>query len=95
MTCIIGGSYQFQEAGILPGLHNVAFDVSAAIPPGSWYGTLLKGTINFNPTTTWLQLACWLLYLVPTMTLFVLQVRRPSSPSPAPVPPRSAPSPTA
>jgi len=89
------GIHDLQEAGILPGLHNVAFDVSAAIPPGSWYGTLLKGTINFNPTTTWLQLACWLLYLVPTMTLFVLQVRRPSSPSPAPVPPRSAPSPTA
>ncbi len=101
------GIHDLQEAGILPGLHNVAFDVSGAIPPGSWYGTLLKGTVNFNPTTTWLQLACWLLYLVPTMTLFVLQVRRPSSPStPAPAstqsqaaqtPPQSqsAPSPTA
>ncbi len=76
------GVHDLQEAGILPGLHNVAFDVSATIPPGSWYGTLLKGTINFNPKTTWLQVACWLLYLVPTMTLFILQVRRPQSGSP-------------
>jgi len=72
------GIHDLQEAGILPGLHNVAFDVSAVIPPASWYGTLLKGTVNFNPTTTWLQLVCWLLYLVPTMTVFVLRVRKPS-----------------
>ena len=25
-----------------------AFDVSAQVPPGSWYGTLLRGTINFR-----------------------------------------------
>lgn len=73
------GVHDLQEAAILPGLHDVAFDVSETIPPGSWYGTLLKGTVNFNPRTTWLQLACWLLYLVPTMTLFILQVRRPPS----------------
>lgn len=73
------GVHDLQEAAILPGLHNVAFDVSETIPPGSWYGTLLKGTVNFNPRTTWLQLVCWLLYLVPTMTLFILQVRRPPS----------------
>ena len=72
------GIHDLQEAAILPGLHNVAFDVSAVIPPASWYGTLLKGTVNFNPTTTWLQLVCWLLYLVPTMTVFVLRVRKPS-----------------
>ena len=74
------GVHDLQEAEILPGLHNVAFDVSGTIPPGSWYGTLLKGTVNFNPRTTWLQLVCWLLYLVPTMTLFIVRVRRPSGP---------------
>jgi len=74
------GVHDLQEAAILPGLHNVAFDVSDTIPPGSWYGTLLKGTVNFNPRTTWLQLVCWLLYLVPTMTLFIIRVRRPSGP---------------
>jgi high-affinity iron transporter len=78
------GIHDLQEAGILPGLHNVAFDVSATIPPSSWYGTVLKGTVNFNSVTTWLQLVCWLAYLVPTMTLFILQVRRPAASSTPP-----------
>jgi len=39
-----------------------------------------RGTVNFNPRTTWLQFVCWLLYLVPTMTLFIIRVRRPSGP---------------
>ncbi len=79
------GIHDLQEAAILPGLRDVAFDVSSTIPPSSWYGTLLKGTVNFNPVTTWLQLVCWVLYLVPTMTLFVLRVRRPTSAPPAPI----------
>jgi len=70
------GVHDLQEAGILPGLHSLAFDVSAAIPPDSWYGTLLKGTLNFSPATTWLELAAWLAYLVPTMTLFILKSRQ-------------------
>lgn len=37
------GVHDLQEAGILPGLNNLAFDVSDTIPPSSWYGTLLKG----------------------------------------------------
>ena len=71
------GVHDLQEAGILPGLDAVAFDVSSSVPPGSWYGTLLKGTVNFSPRTTWLELIAWLTYLVPVLTLFVLRVRRP------------------
>ena len=70
------GVHDLQEAGVLPGLNNLAFDVSSAIPPGSWYGALLKGTVNFSPATTWLQLIVWVAYIVPTMTLFLLKVRR-------------------
>ena len=79
------GVHDLQEAGVLPGLNNLAFDVSSAIPPGSWYGTLLKGTINFSPATTWLQLIVWGAYIVPTMTLFLLKVRK------SPRPPAQAP----
>src|SRR3954447_21454439 len=61
------GIHDLQEAGILPGLHTLAFDVSAAVPPGSWYGTLLKGVFNFSPATTVLEAAAWLLYVVPVM----------------------------
>ncbi|ANP71980.1 iron uptake transporter permease EfeU [Cryobacterium arcticum] len=69
------GVHDLQEAGILPGLNALAFNVSAAIPPDSWYGTLLKGTLNFSPATTWLELAAWLAYLVPTLTLFIVKSR--------------------
>lgn len=68
------GVHDLQEAGILPGLHALAFDVSEQVPPSSWYGTLLKGVLNFSPATTWLEAAAWLLYVVPTLTFFVRTV---------------------
>ncbi len=76
------GIHDLQEAAILPGLHSLAFDVSSVVPPSSWYGTLLKGTINFSPQTTWFELVAWFAYIVPVLTLFVLAVRsnRPASP---------------
>jgi high-affinity iron transporter len=86
------GVHDLQEAGILPGLYNLAFDVSQQVPVSSWYGTLLKGTVNFTPNTTWLQAVAWLLYLVPTMTVFVLRTRQPTKPAPtasAPAPARA------
>ena len=43
------GVHDLQEAGILPGLNTLAFDVSGTVPPDSWYGTLLRGTVNFTP----------------------------------------------
>jgi high-affinity iron transporter len=75
------GVHDLQEAGILPGLNNLAFDVSAAVPPDSWYGTLLKGTVNFSPATTWLELTVWVLYFVPTMFFFLRVVFR-AAPAP-------------
>ncbi|MEZ5138021.1 MAG: iron uptake transporter permease EfeU [Acidimicrobiales bacterium] len=78
------GVHDLQEAGILPGLGSLAFDVSEQIPPSSWYGTLLKGTINFSPATTWLELIVWLAYVIPVMTLFVRTVRPPRAPAPRP-----------
>ena len=86
------GVHDLQEAGVLPGLNNLAFDVSNAIPPASWWGTLLKGTVNFSPATTWLEATAWVLYLVPTMTIFLLRTRqtRPASASTAPRQPAEA-----
>jgi len=73
------GMHDLQEAAILPGLHSLAFDVSAAVPPSSWYGTLLKGTLNFSPATTWLEAGAWLLYVVPVL-FFYLRANRVSAP---------------
>ncbi|MBF4160375.1 iron uptake transporter permease EfeU [Nocardioides acrostichi] len=80
------GFHDLQEAGLLPGLNAIAFDVSHVISLGSWYGTLLKGVFNFSPRTTWLEAGVWLAYVVPVLALFLLKVRRPSSsgtPAPA------------
>jgi len=80
------GIHDLQEAAFLPGLTNLAFDVSDTVDVNSWYGTLLKGVFNFSPATTKLEAAAWLLYVVPVMTLFLLGVRRRATPAPAAAP---------
>ena len=47
------GVHDLQEAAVLPGLNSLAWDVSAQVPTSSWYGSVLKGTVNFSPQTTW------------------------------------------
>ncbi len=76
------GVHDLQEAGILPGLNALAFDVSGAVPPESWYGVLLKGVFNFSPQTTVLQAVVWVLYVGIVLTLF-LRPQRAKTPAPA------------
>src|SRR5215207_6151874 len=74
------GFHDLQEANILPGLDNLAFDISHVIPPDSWYGVLLKGIFNFNPAPTTVELAAWLVYLVPVLVIYLRPVRRNARP---------------
>ena len=80
------GVHDLQEAGILPGLTTLAFDVSAAIPPDSWYGTLLKGVLNFSPQTTVLEAVVWVGYVAVVLTLFLRPQRRTVAKAPAATP---------
>ena len=73
------GIFDLQEAGVLPGFHDRVFDISSTIPPDSWYGTLLKGTINFQPDPSWLQVISWVCYLVPVLWLYL---RKPKQATP-------------
>src|SRR3954447_3404942 len=76
------GVHDLQEAGILPGLNTLAFDVSGAVPADSWYGTLLKGVFNFSPQTTVAEAVVWVLYVAIVLTLFLRRPRR-TTPEPA------------
>jgi high-affinity iron transporter len=40
-----------------------AFDVSAAIPPGSALAAMLQATVGFMPRMSWLQVIAWVLYV--------------------------------
>jgi high-affinity iron transporter len=74
------GVHDLQEAGILPGLDNLAFDVTSVIVPGTVVATLLKGILNISPAMTVLEVTAWFAYLVPTMILYF----RASGSAPAP-----------
>jgi high-affinity iron transporter len=65
------GVHDLQEAGIVPGLQTLAFDVSTAVPPDSWYGTLLKGIFNFSPQTTIAEAIVWVVYVAVVLPLFL------------------------
>ncbi|MDN4476597.1 iron uptake transporter permease EfeU [Demequina sp. SYSU T00192] len=78
------GVHDLQEAGLLPGLNTLAFDISSAVPAGSVHGTLLKGIFNISPQTTVLEAVAWVAYVVPVMWLFVRMAFRSGPPRPQP-----------
>jgi high-affinity iron transporter len=78
--------HDLQEGQVIGGLNTLAFDVSATIPPGSWYATLLRGIFNFTPQTTVAQAIAWVAYIVPVMALFFLSGRGAKAPKPASTP---------
>ncbi|MFD6290365.1 iron uptake transporter permease EfeU [Streptomyces sp. NPDC060205] len=82
------GVHDLQEADFLPGLTDKAFDISETVPPDSWYGTLLKGVLNFQPDPTVVQVVVWVLYLVPTLAFFLAPSRSAKSGAKSPTPVR-------
>ncbi|GIT80678.1 iron transporter [Leifsonia sp. LS1] len=69
------GVGDLQEAGVIPGAGIHAYDISAAIPASSWYGTVLAGVINFNPSPTWFQVIAWFGYII-VVSFFYIRAQR-------------------
>jgi high-affinity iron transporter len=68
------GLGDLQESGLIPGHTAYAFNLTS-IDSGSWYATLIAGTLNLTPAMSWLQVVGYVLYLPITMFLFVRGVR--------------------
>lgn len=76
------GVHELQEVGLLPGEDNLAFDVSATIPPDSWYASVARGVVGFRPAMSVLEVAAWAAYVATTTFLFLRPSSRPKAPTP-------------
>jgi high-affinity iron transporter len=85
------GVHDFQEADVLPGLNNLAYDISGVLDPSAWYTALLTGMFNITPTASVLETVAWAAYGIPVLVLFLRPGRKKapavtpdSTPAPAP-----------
>jgi high-affinity iron transporter len=85
------GVHDFQEAGVLPGIGDHAFDITNVLDPSTWYGALLEGMFNITGDPTWLELVAWVAYAVPVLVLFLGAIRK--RPAAGEAKPESAPAP--
>lgn len=80
------GVHDLQEAGVLPGLNTLAFDVSNVIDPSTLLATVLKGVFNFSPATTVAEAVAWVAYVIVVLPLFIRRLRAGGVPSSSPTP---------
>jgi high-affinity iron transporter len=81
------GIHDFQEAGVVAGLHTLAFDITGVLDPTSWYGAAISGMFNITGAPTVLETIAYVAYLVPVLAVFLWPSRRPATPSRTPASP--------
>ncbi|WP_412475588.1 iron uptake transporter permease EfeU [Gordonia sp. LUNF6] len=64
-----------QVYGWLPGLGEIAFDISSWYDQSAWYGVILAGIFNFRPEPTVLQVIAWAGYIIVVGGLFYARGR--------------------
>lgn len=77
------GLRDLQDAGVIPGIDAVAFDISDTVPSGTWWTELLRGITNLDVRMTWLQVIAYLGYLAIVLPLFLRHGRPAAAPAPA------------
>ena len=88
------GVHDFQEAGVLPGLNDLAFDITLVLDPSTWYAALLAGMFNITATPSVLEMVAWVAYAVPVLFLFLRKpstAGKPTAPAATPTPATTAP----
>jgi high-affinity iron transporter len=78
------GVHDLQEAGILPGLNTLAFDISGVYDPSAWYAAVLGGMFNITAAPTVWETVAWVGYAVPVLILFLWPSRPAAAPASAP-----------
>jgi high-affinity iron transporter len=73
------GVHDFQEAGVLPGLDTLAFDISGVLDPASWYGAAMAGMFNITAAPSVLETVAYVAYLVPVLGAFLWPAARSTS----------------
>ncbi|OJF16104.1 iron uptake transporter permease EfeU [Couchioplanes caeruleus] len=76
------GVHDFQEANVLSGLYDLAYDVSGVLDPSAWYTALLAGMFNITPTASVLETVAWAAYGIPVLAIFLWPARG-KAPAPA------------
>ncbi len=84
------GLGDLQDAGWLPGLHWVAFDLTAHVDPNSWWVSIISGITELTPKMTVLQVVSWVVYLAVIIPLFVRAGRPAAAPAAATTTARAA-----
>ncbi|MFV8245243.1 iron uptake transporter permease EfeU [Mycolicibacterium peregrinum] len=69
------GIKALQTVGWIPGLSAKAFDMSGVFDWSAWYGEIIQGVFNIDPTPTVLQFGAWAAYIVVVLALFLKPVR--------------------
>ena len=81
------GLGDLQDAGLLPGRHWVAFDLTVHVDPGSWWVSIVTGVTELAPKMTVLQVVTWVAYLAVVIPVLIRAGRlapvSPSASSPA------------
>jgi high-affinity iron transporter len=70
----------FQEAGVLPGIDNLAYSAGGALGSDKWWSALLGGMFNITAESTVLEVIAWVAYGVPVLVLFLWRPRRKAVP---------------
>lgn len=71
------GVVDLQDAGLLPGLNSVAFDISAHVRTGTWWTETIRGITNLDNRMTWLQVIAYVGYIAVVLPLFLWRGRSP------------------